>query len=173
MLGLTTLGFIHTLIGLVAVAVGFYILARTHEIGWRDALGKTYVVTTFLTAATGLGIYQHGGFGAPHVLSILTLIALVVGTVAATTRFYGRASRYVQAVAYSTTILFHLIPAFTETLTRVPREAPIASSPQAPIMQVIAAVLLVLYAIGLTLQIRWMRASRPVMDTDDEDIVTP
>ena len=32
MLGLTTLGFIHTLISLVAVGTGFYLLARDHEI---------------------------------------------------------------------------------------------------------------------------------------------
>lgn len=172
MLGLTTLGFVHTLISLVAVAAGFYILARDHEIVWRNARGKTYVVATFLTAATGLGIYQHGGFGAPHVLSILTLIALAVGTAAATTRIYGRASRYVRAVSYSTTVLFHMIPGFTETLTRLPAGAPIASSPQAPVLQVIAAVLVVLFAIGLTLQIRWMRATPAGVDTD-EDIVTP
>jgi uncharacterized membrane protein len=172
MFGLTTLGIIHTLISLVAVATGFYLLARDKQIAWRDPLGKTYVVTTFLTAATGLFIFQHGGFGPPHVVAILTIIALVVGTVAATTRFYGRASRYVQAVAYTTTILFHMIPAFNETLTRLPPGAPIASSPEAPIMQVIIAVLVVLYAIGLTLQIRWMRATPANVETD-EDAVTP
>ena len=172
MLGLTTLGFIHTLISLVAVATGFYLLARDKQIVWRNTLGKTYVVTTFLTALTGLFIFQHGGFGPPHVVAILTIIALVVGIVAATTRFYGRASRYVQAVAFTTTILFHMIPAFNETLTRIPPGAPIASSPQAPIMQVIIAVLVVLYAIGLTMQIRWMRAT-PAHAEPDEDIVTP
>jgi uncharacterized membrane protein len=172
MLGLTTLGFIHTLIGLVAVASGFYILARDHEIVLRNGIGKTYVVTTFLTAVTGLFIFQHGGFGPPHILAILTIIALIVGTVAATTRVYGRASRYVQAVAFTTTILFHMIPAFNETLTRIPPGAPIASSPEAPIMQVIAAVLFVIYLVGLTLQIRWLRASPPLVRADDET-VTP
>jgi uncharacterized membrane protein len=170
MFGLTTLGSIHTLISLVAVATGFYILAREHEISPRNPLGKTYLVATFLTAATGLGIFHHDGFGPPHVLSILTLIAVAVGTVAATTRLYGRASRYVQAVSYSVTLLFHMIPAFTETLTRVPPGAPIASSPQAPILQAISAALLVLFAIGLALQIRWMRAS-PVPVDADEDVV--
>ena len=172
MLGLTTLGFIHTLISLVAVASGFYIVARDHEIVLRNGIGKTYVVTTFLTAATGLGIYQHGGFGAPHVLSILTILAIVVGVVAATTAFYGRWSRYVQAVAFTTTLLFHMIPGFTETLTRLPVGAPIAASPEAPILQVIAAVLFVIYLAGITLQIRWMRASPPLAQADDET-VTP
>ena len=141
-----------------------------HEITLRNTRGKTYAVTTFLTAATGLFIFQHGGFGPPHAVAILTIIALVVATVAATTRFYGRASRYVQAVAFTTTILFHMIPAFNETLTRIPPGAPIASSPEAPIMQVIVAVLLVLYAIGLTLQIRWMRAAPAPVAEADEDL---
>jgi uncharacterized membrane protein len=172
MLGLTTLGVFHTLFSLIALIAGFYALARDREITPKNTAGKTYLIATLLSAATGLGIFQHGGFGPPHALSILTLVALAVGTTAAMTRLYGRASRYVQAVAYSTTILFHLIPGFTETLTRLPRGAPLVASAESPVLQVIYAVLLVIFLIGLTLQIRWMRAAPPLVDRD-EDVVTP
>ena len=161
MAGLTTLGVLHTAIGVIAVVCGFWALARDKEISLQNRLGQVYVVTTFITAATGLGIFQHGGFGPPHVLSILTIIALAVGILAGLSGVFGGWSRYVQAISFTTTILFHLIPAITETTTRLPAGAPIFSSPDDPGLKPIAGVLLVIYAIGLTLQIRWMRASAP------------
>jgi uncharacterized membrane protein len=166
MFGLTTLGIIHTAISLIALASGFYTLAKYKEISPRRRSGLVYLVATFLTAATGLGIFQHGGFGPPHVLSILTLIALLVGTVSATTRLYGRFSKYVQAIAYSSTILFHLVPGFTETLTRLPLGHPVAASQDAPLIQAIAAALFVIFLIALVLQLRWLRAAPPVLDEE-------
>jgi uncharacterized membrane protein len=168
MMGLTTLGFFHTLIALVALICGIYTLAKYKEISPRNRSGQVYLVMTLIAAVTSLGIFQHGGFGPPHVLAILTIIALIVGTVAATTRFYGRASRYIQIIAYSATILFHLIPGFTESLTRLPLGHPLVASQDAPIIQVIAAVLLVGYLIGVTLQIRRMRAAPAHFVADEE-----
>lgn len=75
------------------------------------------------------------------------------------TGFFGGTSRYVETVCYTTTFLFHLILGFTETLTRLPAGAPIATSDQAPILQAIDAVLLVLFLVGLGWQILRLRAS--------------
>lgn len=157
MTGLTTLGLFHTLVSLIALACGIAALVRSREISPRDRLGQIYLLGTIISAATGLGIFQHGGFGPPHVLSLMTLAALAIGTVAALTSVFGRASRYVQAFAYSTTIFFHLIPGITETSTRLPRGAPLVASPEAPELRVVALILLIALAIGLTFQLRWLR----------------
>jgi uncharacterized membrane protein len=158
MLGLTTLGIIHTAISLVAVVCGFWAVARDKVISARNPLGGTYLVTTLLTAVSGLFIFQHGGFGPPHALSILTLLALAVGTAAALTATFGRWSRYVQAIAYTSTLLFHMIPGFTETLTRLPLGQPLLANADAPELKPIAAGLLLLFIVGLTLQVRWLRS---------------
>ena len=158
MLGLTTLGMFHTVISLVALVCGVWALARDKEISPRNGLGQIYLVGTFLSAATGLFIFQRGGFGPPHVFSILTLLALAVGTVAATSGLFGAASRYIQAIGYSSTIFFHLVPGIVETSTRLPRGAPLVASPNAPVLQGVVLVLLVLLIIGLALQLRWLRA---------------
>ena len=157
MLGLTTLGVVHTAISLVAVVSGFWALARYKEISTRNQLGRTYLIATLLTALTGLGIFQHGGFGPPHVLSILTLLALAVGTVAAVTGLFGRWSRYVHAISYSTTVFFHMIPGVTESLTRLPPGQPVLPSAEAPAFGPIYGVLLLLFLLGLVLQLRWLR----------------
>jgi len=158
-LGLTTLGVFHTAISLVALVCGIWVLVRDKEISAKNGLGQIYLVGTFISAATGLFIFQRGGFGPPHVFSILTLLALAVGTVAATSGLFGRASRYIQAISYSSTIFFHLVPGIVETSTRLPRGAPLVASPEAPVLQGAILVLLVLLIIGLTLQLRWLRAN--------------
>jgi len=47
----------------------------------------------------------------------------------------------------------------TETLTRPPPGAPWVASPDAPILRAIYSVLLVLFLIAATLQVRGLRAS--------------
>jgi uncharacterized membrane protein len=155
--GLTTLGVIHTLISLVAVVCGCWAVARDKQVVAGNTLGRTYLVSTGLPAITGLFIFQHGGFGPPHVLSILTLLALAVGCVAAYSDTFGRWSRYVQAICFTTTLFFHMIPGFTETLTRLPLDKPVLPNAEAPELKTIAGVLLLILVVGLVLQLRWLR----------------
>jgi uncharacterized membrane protein len=157
MAGLTTFGVFHTAVGLVALLCGFIALARDKEISAKNRIGQAYLVTTLITAATGLGIFHHGGWGPPHVLSVLTLAALAVGTVAATSPVFGWASRYVQAISYSSTVLFHMIPGVTESSTRLPAGAPLIASRDSPILQAVSLVLLAALLVGITLQVRWLR----------------
>jgi uncharacterized membrane protein len=156
-LGLTSLGTVHTAISLVAVVAGLWALWRYREITLRTRLGRVFAWTTVLTCLTGFGIFQHGGFGKPHVLGIITLVALAVGAMAGRGMLFGRAARHVEAAAYSASFLFHWIPAFTETLTRLPLGAPLLSSPDAPELKAITGVLLLLYLVGVGLQFRRLR----------------
>lgn len=161
MFGLSTLGTIHTAIGLVAIVLGFWALARDREIQW-NRLGQAYLLLTLVTAATGLPIFRHGGFGPPHVLALLTFGALAVGTVAATTALFGAWSRVVRVVSFTSTFLFHAIPGFTESLIRLPAAKPFASSPEDPVMRPIYATLLALFAIGLWWQLRRRKVTASV-----------
>ncbi|HKZ72429.1 MAG TPA: hypothetical protein VJ011_00095 [Steroidobacteraceae bacterium] len=158
MFGLTTLGIFHTAISLVAVGAGLIALLRDRQITLNNTIGKTYVILTAITALTGFGIFQHGGFGKPHVLGIMTLVVLAVAIVAGRTSFYGRASRYVETLACTTTLFFHMIPGITETATRLPLGAPLAAGPDAPLVQRTVGVALVLFLIVGTLQVRRLRA---------------
>jgi len=156
--GLTYLGVIHTLVSLVAVAAGAIALIRAGHIRPGTMAGKVYVIATVITCLTGFGIFQHGGFGKPHALGILTLIVLGVAAVAARTRAFGKLSPYVETVSYSTTFFFHMIPGVTETTTRLPLGKPLLPNADAPELQVAAGVLFVLLAIGATLQVLNLRA---------------
>jgi uncharacterized membrane protein len=158
MLGLTPLGTFHTAVSLIAVVVGFIALIRDKQISPRNMLGKIYVITTVITCLTGFGIFQHGGFGKPHILGIITLVVLGIAAVAGYSKVFGRASPYVETISYSATFLFHLIPAITETTTRLPLGAPLLPNADAPALQIASGVLFVLFLIGAALQVRALRA---------------
>ena len=158
MFGLTTLGAVHTAISLVAVAAGLIAFIRFREIPPGHTLGKVYIWATVLTCLTGFGIFQHGGFGKPHVLGILTLVVLALAAIAGRTALLGRASKYVETVSYSLTFFFHMIPGVTETFTRLPAGAPLFAGPEDPALQKVVGVLFVVFLIGAALQVRRLRA---------------
>jgi len=155
--GLTPLGVVHTLLSLVALGAGAWALIRHRRISARQPAGRLYLGTTLLAAATSLGIFQHGGFGPPHALAMLTLLALGTGALAALTPLFGGWSRVVETVSFSSTVLFHLIPGVTESLTRLPPGEPVLPNADAPQFAPIYGVLLALFVVGLLLQLRGLR----------------
>ena len=157
MLGLTNLGIVHTAISLVAVGAGIGALVRNKQITSRNFIGKLYLWTTVITCLTGFPIMQHGGFGKPHALGIITLVVLAVAAAAGKDKF-GGLSRYVEAVSYSATFLFHMIPGFVETTTRLPVGAPLIKDREGPELQAVTGVLFLLFLIGATLQALRIRA---------------
>lgn len=159
MLGLSPLGAIHTAISLVAVFAALYAFVRDKGIDAGNTLGKVYIWTTVLTCLTGFGIFAHGGPSKAHVLGVLTLIVLAVAALARKSKLFGRASAYVETVCYSATFMFHMIPAITETSTRLPLGKPLLDSPEAEALKAAAGVVFLLFLIGATLQVRRLRAN--------------
>ncbi len=159
MLGLTPFGTFHTAISLIAVAAGLIALVRDQEISPKNRVGKIYVLTTIITCLTGFGIFHHGGFGKPHVLGIITLVVLGIAAAAGKARLFGRASTGIETLGYSATFFFHMIPAVTETATRLPVKAPLVANAEAPALQAVIGVLFVVFLIGAALQVRRLRAN--------------
>ncbi len=152
MLGMTTFGLFHTLISLVAVVAGIVSFFRDGRISSRNTLGKTYIVFTIATCVTALFIFHHGGIGPAHVVAVLTLVVLAVAGIARGTMLFGRGARYVETLSYSATFLFHMIPAVTETSTRLPPGAPWIDSPDSPTLKAIYLVLLAAFLVGAVAQ---------------------
>ena len=154
------LGWFHTAIGIVALSSGGYALAKYKEITLQSRSGQIYLAATLITAGTALAIFQHGVFGPAHGLAVMTLAALAIGTVAATTQLFGKFSRYLRAVSYSVTLLFHSIPAVTDGLMRLPPGNPVLTSIEDPVLRMSYLGLLVLFLIGVSLQLRWIYRQR-------------
>ncbi len=154
------LGWFHTAMGVIALSSAGFTLTRFKEISPQTRSGQIYLATTLITAGTALAIFQHGEFGPGHGLAVMTLVALAVGTVAAAMKPFGKWSRYVQAVSYSATVLFHCIPAVTDGLMRLPAGNPVLTSIEDPILKLCYLGLLILFLLGISLQLRWIHRQR-------------
>ncbi len=154
------LGWFHTAMGIVALCSGGYTLAKHKEITLQSRSGQIYLASTLITAGTALAIFQRGEFGPGHALAVMTLVALATGTVAATTRLFGKLSRYLRAASYSATLLFHSIPAVTDGLMRLPVGDPVLATIEDPLLRICYGGLLVLFLIGISLQLRWIYRQR-------------
>ena len=166
MLGLTSLGIIHTAISLVAVGAAIVALIRDQEITGRTGIGRLYIWMTVITCLTGFPMMQHGGFGKPHATGVITLLTLVVAWQAGRGKWFGRAARYVEVVSYSATFLFHMIPAFVETSTRLPVGAPLVTDRDGREVQMATGILFLLFLIGAALQVRRIRATNRTTGLD-------
>jgi uncharacterized membrane protein len=151
---LSTLGVVHTAISLVAVAAGIAAFVRDGGIGSRSGRGKLYIVSTAFTCLSGFFIFAHGGFGKPHVLGVITLFVLALALLAERSLVFGRGATAAATVAYSLTFYFHLIPAVTETSTRLPAHAPLVASAESPVLGLVYGLLFLGFLLGVWRQLR-------------------
>ena len=154
---MTILGWLHTVLGVVAVLNGFYTLYNYRVISVKESSGRIYVYITLLVAVSALGIYNQGGFGIAHVLAVLTLIALAGGFIMERTKLFGSFSKYFQALSYSSTLLFHMIPAITDFLRRLPVGDPFIDSFEDPLLVNFYLAFLLLFVVGIIAQIFWLK----------------
>lgn len=159
LLNITALGALHTLIALVGVFAGFTALARHREIRLNTTAGSVFFWFTVGAAFTGLFIFRRGGFGVPHVLSLLTLLVLAAAWFAERRAGFGRLSAYAAVLFNLTALFFHFIPAFVETLTRVPLGAPLASGPEDPVLFGPIGAAFTAYLIGAAWQVLRVRGA--------------
>ena len=153
------LGWFHTILGIGAVVSGFYTLIKYRVVSLTHRSGKLYVLLTLIVAGTALGIYNQGGFGIAHNLAVLTLVALAGGVVMEKTRLFGSFSKYCQALGYSSTLLFHMLPAITDFLRRLPVGDPFIDTLEDPLLRQFHLAFLALFVVGVIAQMLWLRKS--------------
>lgn len=158
---ISALGFLHTFIGILALVSGFTLLWKNKSMSYKPTLGKVYLISTVITAGTSLMIFKHGSFNIAHALGVLTIAAVFVGIFIEKTVLFKSLNKYFVNLCYSSTILFHLLPTATEILTRFPKQAPLVTSLEAPLLQKTFLVILIVFLIGLTIQMLWLKKSQP------------
>ena len=161
---MTLLGWFHTIMGIAALLLAVGAISRYGVIKDSTQLGRAYLVVTVVVAGSALGIYNQGGFGIAHILALLTLGAAFGGFLLERFNIFGAASKYFQAIAYSATILFHMIPAITDFLRRLPVGDPFIDSFDSPVLQGFHLAFLALYIVGVSAQVIKLRKASHLVD---------
>lgn len=154
---ITFLGWIHTGCGIAAILIGAYALNKYKVISFSERAAKIYLLLTLITASTALAIYNQGGFRIAHVLAILTLLALMAGTIVEKTYMLGSLSKYFFTLCYTSTFLFHMIPAITDMLRRLPVGDPFASSLDDPLVVSFHVLFFVIFVFSYVWQVQWLK----------------
>ena len=154
---ITFLGWIHTGCGIAAILIGAYALNKYKVISFSERAAKIYLLLTLITASTALAIYNQGGFRIAHVLAILTLLALIAGTIVEKTYMLGSLSKYFFTLCYTSTFLFHMIPAITDTLRRLPVGDPFATSLDDPLVVSFHVLFFVIFVFSYVWQVQWLK----------------
>lgn len=157
---ITLLGWIHTIIAIIALIAGFYTLAVYKVITQEQKTGRLYLLCTFIAAVTALMIYKHGGFGPGHGLAVLTLLALVGGFAVTKIPALAKIAEYFQAFCFSATLLFHMIPAITDGLLRLPVGNPVLTDRHDPVLKKFYLAFLVVFLIVYVMQLLWLKKQR-------------
>ena len=101
--------------------------------------------------ATTERVIRHGPY--PE----LTWSAVLVGYFLEVYQPFGSRSVYLQTAAYSATVLFHMIPAITDFLRRLPVGDPFVDSLDDPLVQSFHLAFLAVFVCGVLLQWRLLR----------------
>ena len=134
--GITYMGWFHTIVGIPAIIVGLYLLFRDRFIFINTRLAKFYLIATVVTSASSLFIYRAtGSFNTAHILSVMTIFAVLFAYVLHKKSIFGFLNRYLKQLALTGTVFFSMLPTTAEVLQRVPPSNPLASSIEDPLVQ--------------------------------------
>ncbi|MDG2460928.1 MAG: hypothetical protein P8M73_08600 [Luminiphilus sp.] len=159
---MTLLGWFHTVMGVVAIGTAIFTLRQHRVIKFATMSGRLYLLITLVVAGSALAIYNQGGFGVGHWLAVLTLSAVLSGYLLEAYQPLGSRSIYLQTAAYSATVLFHMVPAITDFLRRLPVGDPFVDSLEDPLVQSFHLAFLGVFVCSVLLQwwlLRKMTAS--------------
>ena len=139
-------------LGISALLIGFYSLAKYRFIKAKNLSGEMYLFTTLIVAISSLFIYHQGGFGPAHFMGALAVLAVLVGYVMEKKRIFGIFSPYLETIAYTSTFLFHVLPAITDGLRRLPPSDPFIDSFEDPLLLNFFLLFTSMYIVGLGIQ---------------------
>jgi len=158
MIQLTTLGYIHTIIGLLAFIPAFVSLFSYGVIAPQKRAGKIYILLTTLTCLTSFPIMKSGHLSPGHFLAIIILVMLLLAYFAPSIKLFGQKWKYIQVALMSLTLFFSLIPTSIETLTRIPLGHPFASGQEDPVLKPVLGVLALIFVVGICYQLYRLKA---------------
>lgn len=149
MLGISPLGWLHTVGSLPAIPLAAYMLIRHGRIVPGSRAGRAYFGFMALGALSVLPIAHQP---VSYVFALLTLLFLSIGYGAARLPLSGRSRAYVETIALSTTVFLLLVPTVSETLRRIPAGHPLVTDLKDPLLVGTQLGLLVALIAGVTVQ---------------------
>lgn len=156
-MGLSNLGILHTIIGLIALIGATVSIIKKGKIDLGRLSGKIYFSFTLITSFTSLGLSSIKGVNPGHILAVLIVVLISTAYFLHSKKPGNNRLRYVENSLLSFSLFLSLIPTVNETLTRLPVDNPLASSPTDPLIAKILLLFFITFIVGSVFQIKVQR----------------
>lgn len=158
-MGISPLGWLHTLGSLPAIPLAAYMLITQGRIAPETRAGRAYFWFMLLGVLT---VYPIAHQPVSAIVATVTLVMLLTGYGIARWRSAGKAWRSVQTVALSITVFLLMVPTVSESLRRLPVGHPLVTDLKDPLLLGVQGALLLALVIGVPLQLLALR-KRPAL----------
>ncbi|MDY0779769.1 hypothetical protein [Tenacibaculum sp. IB213877] len=155
-LGLSTLGIFHTLIGIIAIVAAIISYVKFGKINLWHTTGKIYFYFTIVTSLTSLGLLKNG-FNPGHIFALFIVILVLVAYYLYKKKLGNNKFRYFENFLLSFSFFLSWVPTINETFTRVPIGNPLAKAPTDPLIGSTLLVFFVVFIVGSFMQFRKQR----------------
>ena len=152
--GISLIGWFHTIIGTAGILTGIYLLIRHNFIDIWSNLGMFYIICTLFTSGSSFFIFSAtGSFNDAHLLSVLTILAIIAAFILDRYNFFGFLTKYLKELALSVTVLLSMLPTTAEVLKRLPPNDPFVNSIYDPLIMNFYISYILIYAVFALYQI--------------------
>ena len=98
--GISMIGWFHTIVGIAGILSGLYLLIRYRFIDIWSKLGRFYIICTLFASGSSFFIFSAtGSFNDAHLLSLLTILAIMGVFVLDRFSLFGSLTKYLKELA--------------------------------------------------------------------------
>jgi hypothetical protein len=137
---------VHVVISLAGIVSGLIVLFGMLAGKRLDLWTAIFLSTTVATSVTGFGFPLHH-FGPPHILGVLSLIALTLAILARYTFHLGGGWRRTYVITAVLSLYFNVFVAVVQAFQKLPALQPLAPTQSEPPFQITQLVVLVLFVV--------------------------
>ncbi len=158
-MGISPLGWLHTLGSLPAIPLAAYMLIKYGRIVPETSAGRAYFWFMLLGVLT---VYPIAHQPISSIIATITLVVLLLGYGISRWPTANRFGKYIETISLSISVFLLMVPTVSESLRRLPVGNPLVTDMKDPLLLGAQGALFLILIIGIPLQIRALYKRRAV-----------
>jgi Sec-independent protein secretion pathway component TatC len=150
-MGISPIGWLHTLGSLPAIPLAAYMLARNGRIVPETKAGRAYFWFMLLGVLT---VYPIAHQPISSIIATVTLVMLLLGYGISKWPAAKRFAKYIETISLSISVFLLMVPTVSESLRRLPVGHPLVTDLKDPLLLGVQGALFLALLVGIPLQLR-------------------
>lgn len=163
-MGISSLGWLHTLGSLPAIPLAAYMLVKHGRIAPDTKAGRAYFWFMLLGVLT---VYPIAHQPISSIVATVTLVVLLLGYGISRSPVPKRFVKYIETTSLSISVFLLMVPAVSESLRRLPVGSPLVTDLKDPLLIGAQGALFLALIVGIPLQMLALRKRKAVQSRAD------